>query len=203
MRAAAWLLAGLVTTLGTGVVAHAASIKERTSYFAVRGSTLEELDADLQRAGPLVAATGARHPGATEVRFDGSVSYRETASTCRVGKTDLRLDLNMMLPRWKAPRRVDAETKLIWKTLEDDIRRHERQHSAIAKTWLKKMESAIRNLRPERDCTAMEARVNQVTKRYLAAHERAQLEFDAKEGRDVNRRLQRALVRNLEAMAAR
>lgn len=193
----------VVAALCVPAVAGAASIREKTTYFAVRGSTLAELDHDLNRRGPYVSETGIRHPGATQVKFDGKVTYERTAEGCAVDKTNLSLDLEMTLPRWIQPKRVPARTKLIWDTLEKDIRRHENHHAAIARNWLKRMESAIRNLRSEPTCSAMEAMVTTVTQRYLAGHERAQIEFDTIEGREVNFRLRRALARAVEAQAGR
>ncbi|MEC5290831.1 DUF922 domain-containing protein [Aurantimonas sp. C2-6-R+9] len=184
----AWLWAG---------VAHAGSVDQETSYFAVRGSTLAELDEDLNRQGPYVAETGLRHPGATEVKFDGKVTYKKVTKGCAVDRADLGLTLHITLPKWTPPKRVSARTVLVWRTLEADIKRHENQHATIAKTWLKRMEMAVRNLRTERTCADMEMHVNTVTQRYLAGHEQAQIEFDTIEGREVNFRLRRALNRNL------
>ncbi len=184
-------------------LAGAASISEKTSYFAVRGGTLAELDNDLNRRGPFLAETGIRHPGATQVKFDGKVTYKRTPEGCAVDATNLSLDLEMTLPKWIQPKRVSERTKLIWNTLEKDIRRHENRHAAIAKNWLKRMESAIRNLRAEPNCGAMEEMVNVVTQRYLAGHEQAQVEFDTIEGREVNFRLRRALARAVEEQSSR
>lgn len=177
--------------------AGAGSVDQKTSYFAVRGSTLAELDRDLNRQGPYVAETGLRHPGATEVKFDGKVSYKRLADGCAVDRADLGLMLRITLPKWTPPKRVARRTVLVWQTLEADIERHENQHAAIARNWLKRMEMAVRNLRTERTCADMEARVNMVTQRYLAGHERAQMEFDTIEGREVNFRLRRALYRTM------
>ena len=183
--------------------AGAATVKQTTRYFAVHGATLSELDRSLNQAGPLVSETGQRHPGATEVRFDGKVTYKRVARGCTVDRTNIGLDLNIMLPKWQQPRRVSQETVLVWNTLSADIKRHELQHAAIAKNYLKRMEMALRNLQPERDCSAMESRVNQVTDHYLAGHQQAQMEFDKVEGREVNVRLRRALSQTLAGYPAR
>ncbi|HEX2019357.1 MAG TPA: DUF922 domain-containing protein [Aurantimonas sp.] len=189
----------LIGALAMGTaMAQAGTVTQRTTYFAVRGSTLEELDRDLSRSGPYVAETGLRHPGATEVKFDGEVTYKRVDRGCQVDQTDLRLTLNVTLPKWTPPKRVAPQTVLVWQTLEKDIRRHENRHAEIAREWLKRMEMAIRNLRTEPSCAAMEAQVNDVTRRYLASHERAQIEFDTIEGREVNFRLRRALHRTMQ-----
>ena len=192
-RWAILLLAGLAVLAGASATAE--TLDETTRYFAIRGTTLAELDRDLNRRGPFVAETGLRHPGATEVKFDGHVTYKRVAEGCAVDMANVKLTLNMLLPKWAPPRGVAPETILIWRTLESDIERHEKHHADIAKSWLKRMEMALRNLRPEPSCARMETLVNQVTQRYLAGHERAQVEFDTIEGREVNFRLRRALSR--------
>lgn len=182
----------------------AAEVKERTTYFTVRGTTLDELDRDLNRKGPLMTATGVRHPGSTQVKFDGRVSYREQPNgQCRVEKTDLGVHLVKTLPKWTAPKAATPQTRIVWKTLADDIARHEADHVKIAKLWVKKMESAIRNLGASPNCTAMEARVDGVTARYLRDHEKAQRNFDTLEGREMNMRLRRLLKENIQEATSR
>ena len=197
MRASLTVLAILALATGAIGPVRAAEVKERTTYFNVRGTTLEDLDRELNRKGPLAARSGLRHPGATEVKFDGNVTYRSAGSRCKVARTDLSLRLVMMLPRWKAPKAASPMTVIVWTTLAEDIRRHEAQHAAIAKLWLKKMESGLRNLAPAASCEAMEARVDAATTRFLSGHAAAQAEFDRVEGRDMNARLKRALSERL------
>ncbi|WP_157944589.1 DUF922 domain-containing protein [Mangrovicella endophytica] len=172
--------------------AGAASVNEQVKYFTIRGSTPEELDRDLSRSGPLVAETGLHHPGTTQVTFSGRVTYRTVPAGCAVDTAALKLDLTVTLPRWRPSRKPSKRMALIWKTLENDIRRHEAEHGAIARLWLKKMESAIRNLSAERDCETMQETVGAVTARYIADHDQAQIRFDAVEAREINDRLRRA-----------
>lgn len=188
-----------LTALATALPGSAAQISERTTYFSVHGSTLEEIDADLQRRGPVVGSEGLRHPGATSVKFDGHVTYRRQGTDCVVDETHLALHLEMTLPKWRSRNEAPREVALIWRTLSEDIDRHEREHADIAKRYVRRMESALRNLGTQRNCRAMEERVTATTRRYLRDHERAQRQFDVVEGREVNRRLRRALEANLRA----
>jgi predicted secreted Zn-dependent protease len=187
---------------GTPAAAFAADIREHTKYFSVGGTTLEELDRDLSRKGPMMAGTNMRHPGATEVKFDGKVTYKPDGARCRVARTELTLRLVKTLPKWTARKTASASVALVWNTLADDIARHENDHARIARGYVRKMESAIRNLAPEKSCEAMEARVNAVSARYLAAHQAAQVEFDVIEGREMNMRLRRLLKANIAAASA-
>lgn len=186
-------LAAVLRTAG----ADAASIDERTTYFTIQGKTLAQLDRELGRKGPTAGAGSTRHPGATTVSFGGTVTYTPTRGRCRVGRTGFSLKLVKILPRWRPPKAADAATVIVWRTLAQDIERHENDHAKIARRYVKRMEGAVRNLGSRRTCSELEAAVNAVTKRYLQDHEREQLEFDKVEGRDVNRRLQRLLRQNI------
>lgn len=198
----AFSVAFLAASLAAAGAAGAATIDERTNYFTLRGSTLAELDRELNRKGPAAGTAGDRHPGATQVSFRGRVTYAPSGSVCRVGRTDFTLKLVKILPRWSPPRSASASTVIVWRTLAQDIYRHEEDHAKIARGYVRKMESAVRNLGPRSDCRGMEAAVNATTARYLKEHERAQLQFDAVEGRDVNYRLKRLLARNIESALA-
>jgi predicted secreted Zn-dependent protease len=199
-----FLVAIAAASLWAAQPVDAASISERTTYFTLRGSTLPQLDRELNRKGPSAGTAGDRHPGATQVSFGGRVTYAPSGGACRVGRTDFTLRLVKILPRWTPARSSSAATVIVWRTLSQDIYRHEEDHARIARRYVRQMESAVRNLGPRSDCRRMEAAVNATTTRYLTGHERAQLDFDRVEGREVNRRLKRLLQQNIDkALAAR
>ncbi|MDY8110297.1 DUF922 domain-containing protein [Fulvimarina sp. 2208YS6-2-32] len=196
----AWAVCALTVVLVLPAPpAPAGQVSQATQYFAVHGATLSEIDRSLSKSGPMVSDTGQRHPGATSVRFDGHVGYARVPRGCAVAETDIKLQLKTTLPKWRRPPRTEARTSLVWQTLAADIHRHEKQHSAIAISYMKRLESALKNLRPEPTCRQMEAKANRVMSRYLAEHERAQREFDTIEGREVDLRLNLALKRRLDS----
>ena len=180
-----------------------ADIKERTTYFSVSGSTLADLDRDLLRRGPLVSTTGARHAGATEVTFDGHVTYLPGKKSCRIGKPDVSLKLVTTVPKWRASKKASSETALFWGVFQADVVRHEARHAAIAKQWLAKLERRIKSLPAESTCDAMKRKVEAVSRKTLAEHERAQLAFDKREAREIPRRLERAIRQKARRLAAR
>lgn len=190
-----------VLAFGAGVLlmapAHAGQIKERTTYFMVKGSTFAEIDRALGRKGPRITHGGERRSGATEVGFGSNVTYRQVKGGCAVDRAAFDLDLHTTLPRWEPPRKADAQTRIFWKTLHKEIATHEHQHSVIAKEWHKRIEATVAAMPPERDCAAMERKVNATARRLLDAHSRAQLAFDADEARRIDSRLQRNVAENL------
>lgn len=176
----------------------AGQVKESTTYFMVRGSTFDELDRAMGMHGPQLRNGGERHAGSTQVTFDGNATYRTIGGRCGVDRASYRLSLHQTLPRWNAPKGADARTKILWKTLHDDIAVHENHHSAIAKTALKRIEDTVRGLPPMADCGKMEAKVNSTVRGIIADHDREQLAFDRSESRAIDSRLARELRRNLQ-----
>lgn len=172
------------------------------SYYSVRGTTAADLDEALSSGGPLVQNTGMRHPGATEMKFGGSVTYAETADYCSVDSARITLDTKIILPRWTQRRRADADLALIWDTLAGDIRRHEERHAEIARQYATKLKNAIEELRPQPTCAAMEAEAARVTEEVLSEHDAEQARFDRVEAINFEDRIVRLLQYRLKQAAA-
>ncbi len=75
-------------------------INKTYSYFRIGGRTAEDLDKELENRGPLTRGTGHRHPGATEIKFGGDVTYVESGGRCSVGGARVTLRTHIILPRW-------------------------------------------------------------------------------------------------------
>lgn len=194
------LLYALVAALVFGGPATASSVERSYSYFTIGGSTLAEIEEELNRRGPLVGATDRRHPGATRMQFATRVSYGESNGRCSVIDATVQLNANMILPRWRVARDAGMETRIIWDTLAADIRRHEEAHVVIARNYARELENALKAVRNERDCAAAEERVERIRSDVLRRHDEAQIEFDRIEAVNFERRMLRLLDYRLERM---
>ncbi len=192
--AAAAGLAGVPSTQAETV------ITKTFAYFPVRGTTAADLDEALSRGGPLLQSTGNRHPGATEMKFGGSVTYSERPGRCGVDSARITLDTKIILPRWTQRRRADPDLAMIWDTLSGDIKRHEERHAEIAREYARKLERSVEGLRPQADCAAMEAAVARVTEEVLAEHDRDQARFDRVESINFERRMVRLMEYRLQQL---
>ncbi|MFB2552122.1 DUF922 domain-containing Zn-dependent protease [Ensifer soli] len=172
------------------------------SYFAVHGSTAEELDRGLARGGPLMKSTGARHPGATRIKFGGTVSYVTRKGGCAVGTARVTLSTKIILPRWTNRKRASRDLALVWDTLAADIKRHEERHAEIARNHARDLERALNRLRPEASCAALQARVSRLSQEAVEAHDRDQARFDRTEAANFDRRILRLLQHRLNALKA-
>lgn len=180
--------------------ASASTVERSYSYFTIGGSTLAEIEEELNRRGPMVGTTERRHPGATRMQFATRVSYGESNGRCGVIDATVTLNANMILPRWRVASDAGMETRIIWDTLAADIRRHEEAHVVIARNYARKIETALKAVRGERDCDAAEARVEEIRTELLRQHDEEQVEFDRIEAVNFERRLLRLLDYRLERM---
>lgn len=198
------LAVGITFSIGLATMVTVSSAKADTvitksfAYFPIKGSTAADLDEALSSSGPLVKGTGARHPGATEMKFGGSVIYAQHANRCSVDTAKITLHTKIILPRWTQRRRADRDLALIWDTLASDIKRHEERHAEIARQHARKLQKAIEDLRPRENCAEMEAEVARVTEEILAAHDADQARFDRVESINFEKRMVRLLQYRLE-----
>ncbi len=173
-------------------------ITKTYSYFRIGGRTADDLDRELDRRGPMTHTTGHRHPGATEIKFGGDVTYLEKGGRCLVGGTRVTLRTHMILPRWSNRGRAASDLGFIWDTLSMDIKRHEERHAEIARMQARLLERTLLALRPEATCSLLEARVAETTKTLLEKHDLEQARFDQVEATNFDARMMRLLQYRLQ-----
>lgn len=184
------------------VPAQGASLTKTYSYFSIGGTTLDEIEHELQRRGPQVKSTGARHPGATRMEFTTRVSYGERDGRCGVVAADVTVKAQMILPRWSRRARSDADTRFVWDTLSADIKRHEESHVVIARNHARELEQALQAITHQRDCAIAQEKAKQTTARILEKHDKAQEQFDRVEAINFERRLLRLMRYRLQRESA-
>jgi predicted secreted Zn-dependent protease len=186
--------------MGIAAPANAASVAKTYSYFSIGGSTLEEIQTELDIRGPKVKTSGRRHPGATQMEFTSRIGYAKGPKGCTIATATVTVKAKIILPRWKRPGRADKDTRLVWDTLASDIKRHEESHVVIAKNHARELEQALLKIPRQKDCTAAQAKANEATQKTLARHDRAQVQFDRVEGINFEKRLLRLLRYRMERL---
>lgn len=183
----------ILTFLLPGMVFAAPQIRKTYSYFSIGGRTAEDLDAELQTRGPFTRSTGFRHPGATEIKFGGEVTYMESEGRCTIGDVKVTLKTHIILPQWKNRKAAAGSLGLIWDTLSADIKRHEERHAEIARGYARKLEQNLNNLPARSSCKDLEADVNRLTREMIDQHDKEQLRFDIVEAKNFDNRMMRLL----------
>lgn len=168
-------------------------ISKSYSYFRIGGRTAEELDKELERRGPVTKTSGHRHPGATEIKFGGEVTYVERGGRCSVGGAKVTLRTHIILPRWSNGGKAEKDLRFIWGTLSSDIKRHEERHAEIARNYARMLERELLDLASRKSCDDVEAMVTETTRRVLAEHDQQQARFDRVEAKNFDARMTRLL----------
>jgi predicted secreted Zn-dependent protease len=187
------LLLGALTGLFPNAAQSETTVRKSISYFQIGGTTAADLDDELARKGPFTQATGNRHPGATQIRFGGNLTYTKRGTRCAVEDVTVTLETKIILPRWKNRKRASPEMAMIWDALSADIKRHEERHAEIARQHAKLLETRLMKLRPARDCDRLQEKVSAVTDEVTRAHDAAQIKFDQIESRNFQDRILRIL----------
>jgi predicted secreted Zn-dependent protease len=134
------------------------------------------------------------------MQFTTHTTYSREPGRCRVSKARTVLKVEVILPRWRPRRKPEADMRIIWDTLASDIRRHEGQHTDIAKNYARKLEQSIEALGPADTCDEMAAKVKKTTDMVLEEHDREQQRFDRVENINFEDRFQRLLDYRLKRM---
>lgn len=187
------IAAALLLALAAAPATAETIIHKSVTYFSIGGRTASDLDREMMRRGPLSRTTGRRHPGATQIKFNGSATFLRKNGRCMIGGAKVSLSTRLMLPRWTNRRRASQQMGLIWDTLAADIKRHEERHAEIARTHARALEKTILGLSPTRDCPELKARVNRVSQEAMIAHDKDQLRFDKIESVNFENRMIRLL----------
>lgn len=199
-------LTTIVAALAMSLAAIPASgetiIRKSTTYFSIGGRTAADLDNEMMRRGPLSRTTGRRHPGATQIKFDGSATFIGKDGRCHIGGAKVSLSTKLMLPRWSNRRRATRDMALLWDTLSSDIKRHEERHAEIARTHARQLEKTILALGSTRDCPTLRAKVNRVSQDAMIAHDKDQVRFDRIESVNFENRMIRLLKHRIANGAA-
>ncbi len=167
--------------------------KKSVRYYAVGGHSTSEIDKELARRGPMSRNTGMRHPGTTEIRFGGEVSYVEQGGRCRVGAVKVRLTTRINLPSWKNRAKAGPEMALIWDTLSSDIMRHEDRHVEIARNHARALDEKLSAIPSASRCKTLQDRTAELTRETTAAHDADQAKFDQVEAINFQKRLSRLI----------
>lgn len=189
-------------TLAVPAVANAETVFTKSfSYFSIGGKTAADLDRELSRHGPMTKATGSRHPGATEIKFGGQLTYVEPDGKCAIGTVKVTLGTKILLPRWTNRRRTSAELALIWDTLAADIKRHEERHAEIARNYARALDRKLHALPPQNECETLQRMVSETTQSVMDEHDADQRRFDVVESKNFDKRMTRLLTYRIERNA--
>lgn len=135
-------------------------LRERTENYPVRGTTWEELIAQLNRHGPY--RDGLRYWGYTSWKLEGEYHYQKSAAGCAIPAVDVDINLVYQLPKWIDAGKTDEATRQRWQSEYTKLKTHEEGHKALARQAADTLIERITSLPAEPSCEAIGITANQV-----------------------------------------
>ncbi len=146
------------------------------SYYDVHGRTYSELHADMRRLGPRIY--GSSYVG--ETRSPMSWSWRSESSTggsCTLRDVRVRVNAEILLPRWTPPADADSSLVTEWKRFIAALETHEAGHKDISARAGHDIKDQLRALSGL--CSMVSMRANDIARRVIDAASVAQKRYDA------------------------
>jgi predicted secreted Zn-dependent protease len=167
-------------------------VRKQVTYFSIGGTTAADLDREMMKRGPLLHS-GARHPGATRIRFSGTATFVSKDGKCSIGGARVTLNTKITLPRWKNRAKASKQMATLWDTLSADIKRHEERHAEIARNHARGFEKQILGLGSAKTCDVLKEKVNELSREAMSEHDEDQKRFDRIEAANFDNRMIRLL----------
>jgi predicted secreted Zn-dependent protease len=155
-----------------------AGVEGRTSvtYYDVHGRSYTELHADMRRLGPKIF--GGSFVG--ETRSPMSWSWRTESTTggsCTMRDVRVRVDAQILLPRWTPPADADSSVVAEWNRFIAALETHEAGHKDISARAGRELKDQLRAL--SGPCSLVSMRASDVARRVIETATVAQKSYDA------------------------
>jgi predicted secreted Zn-dependent protease len=145
---------------------------EVREYYDIRGETMAELRAEIDRLGPGEFAAYVKPTVNARYRF------RYTSSECWLTSSRVDVEVTYLMPRWVGPPGPSEELRRAWRHYWLALKRHEDGHK---NNWLRAgtaIQDALRVLPPDATCEALRKVADAAVKRLLERHKRYDEDYD-------------------------
>jgi predicted secreted Zn-dependent protease len=163
------------------------SVKTRTVYYRISGSTESELRSSLDRHPNVVYPSGE-----PPVRFrsgedayarwliNWTYRYRQSSSGCRLTAIEVSDRVTFVLPKWQPLPNTSSALRAKWNAYMRHLRVHENGHRQNSITAVKGIERDFRGLSSFSSCSSAGATANRLAYQRLVEANKADIAYDAR-----------------------
>lgn len=157
--------------------ASAVHMNRRTDHYDVRGTTAEEIHAEMRRRGP--RGDDRVYFGRTAWDARWELTYAERSGSCRMRRADVWINVEQTLPRWQPEGRAKAALAQQWDAFLHALRRHEDGHEALAEQAGYEILRQINNLEAA-TCVVLKQKAHALARAALRRGLEANKRYDAR-----------------------
>ncbi|MBT4077712.1 MAG: DUF922 domain-containing Zn-dependent protease [Gammaproteobacteria bacterium] len=173
-------LKGFLITSFTLIASHAIAapvITIQTEYFTVTGNDSNSLYQSLQKNGP-IGENGDRYHAVTRWKARWSYSWRETSRWCQLSGVEVSLDIDYLLPKFKALESKPEHLKKSWDNYFQALFKHEQQHKDYGVQAANELEQALLAINERQACSTLQNNMADTAQQILDKYDQLEKEFD-------------------------
>ena len=144
------------------------------TFYHVGGSSRQDLWKEIKHKAPVHESGVAVGLTSWHIRWKID-QERSSDGTCQIGRAEIRVEVEIILPRWESPSSAPAALRERWRAYYSALVRHERRHQALVIGAGKRLRRAFQGLQAS-SCAALKQKTNrfsrQIVKRTEARNER-------------------------------
>ena len=155
--------------------------KVTTSYYAVHGTSSNDIFASIQAQGLRDGDSGARASGLTSYQPTFNWTRREMKKSCAIDTMTISVLLDMTVPRHSQPDALDAATRKRWDEFAASVASHEQIHVDIYLRGAQRIKEQMAALGDRPSCGELDQDIKQTWDDFGVVVDREQQEFHARE----------------------
>ncbi len=150
------IFCALIVPAKSGVANAAVILKERITYYNVKGRTGREIFKSMIDRGPKLGGRRGHALATTEYEYDvNNIDVIVKNGRCIANQLDVTVHVKYTYPKWIPNGSAKKSTRNAWKVFSKSVIWHEQQHVKIAMDYARDYEAALKKtkLRVSQNCS--------------------------------------------------
>ncbi|MEW6196669.1 MAG: DUF922 domain-containing protein [Bacteroidota bacterium] len=159
-------------------------VKSSIEYYEIYGSTLNELQREIQKKGPREG--GRRFDAYTTWRVGWEFKTISSNNKCTLKNVIVITEIKIVMPKWINYSSAKKEVQQIWDKYYKALLDHENGHKEIGLKAAAEIEKEIKKIKPKSSCAELERDINRNGDYVIAKYDSLEKEYDRKTNHGIN-----------------
>lgn len=166
----------LLSTVPMLASAEEPQLRETVEHYEIAGKNARQLRDAMDRFGP--SANGERFDARTDWRVGSSGRFQPTDAACELAELSVVVEVTTILPRWIDESEASKRLGERWARYMAALELHEDGHKEIGVEAAKEVMERIREIPPQRTCTALQEVIELATAGVVAEYRAREVTYD-------------------------
>ncbi|PZV06666.1 MAG: hypothetical protein DCF22_23325 [Leptolyngbya sp.] len=157
-----------------------------TPYYAINGTTADQLRRQMNQVGVLDPRSNRRFDGYTSWQIRWQYRYITSDNACRIHKATVKTNITMTLPRWNPPRNASRKVIYRWQTYSKALKTHEDGHKQNGINAGNEVLQTLQSLPGYTSCDQLGKTANTLGDHLIQKHTQWDIAYDKATGHGVS-----------------